>query len=86
MSCKLWKATFTPAYPVCEGELILLTPSHLQEEDALVFANQIITAYGRPSVHSLDYLGDLIPSTDFLEQANESYDGIYIISIQTGEY
>lgn len=86
MICKLWKASFVPAHPVCAGELILITPIHMQEEEALVFANQIITAYGRPSVDQLDYLGELSPSADFLRQANESYDGIYIISIQTGDY
>lgn len=86
MNPKLWMATFEPAYPVCEGRLIFVTPEEVQGDDAWAFANRIVKDYGRPDIQELDYLGEFIPSVDFLMSANESYDGIYIISIQTGEY
>lgn len=86
MNPKLWMATFEPAYPVCEGRLIFVTPEEMQEAEARTFANFIVEGYGRPDIQELDYLGEFIPSVDFLMDANESYDGVYIMSIQTGEY
>lgn len=86
MNPKLWMATFEPAYPVCDGELIFVTPEEVQEEEARKIANNITSLYGRPEIITLGYLGEVIPSIDFLMNADQPFEEVYIISIQTGEY
>lgn len=86
MSHKLWKATFKPAYPVCDGELIFTTPLHIDWDEAAEIAKQELTSAGIEKLGDLLYLGELTPSVECHQYSELSEYDVLVISFQTGEY